>query len=350
MMTRARLLLPLLAVIAACSGGREVSITPGETIVTDGGPRADAGSGRCVPACSAVQTCVDGECVVNPCGEGETRCGAVCIDTATDLRHCGSCTKVCPSSTTGIPVCSGGECGLHCTADPEGSFCPASSGKCASNHCCGTGQSWCGDHCASTLTDLNNCGGCDKVCSAMSHGSASCSGGTCTLSCASPYQECDGVCSNYATDPVNCGSCGRSCGTGASCSNGNCVVVMATCTISPASGWQSCGSQVQAADMFEATASGNWVWSPSWAPSGNGPTGTSANPVPGGFEYRYDINFNYGALLWRAPGGLTDAFFISTATGTAGTNGFVQFRINDEDTALSNNTGSMTVSLKVTRL
>jgi hypothetical protein len=43
---------------------------------------------------------------VNPCGADRVSCGADCVDTKTDLNHCGGCTTVC----TAKQACAAGAC------------------------------------------------------------------------------------------------------------------------------------------------------------------------------------------------------------------------------------------------
>lgn len=76
-------------------------------------------------------------------------------------------------------------------------------------------------------TDVNNCGGCNKVCSSP-NSTPTCKGGACSYACDTGYAQCFGSMScstNIATDPNNCGGCGTVClpadGT-ASCAGGNC--------------------------------------------------------------------------------------------------------------------------------
>src|SRR5262249_28589926 len=77
-------------------------------------------------------------------------------------------------------------------------------------------------------TDIANCGSCGHACPAPGNGFASCSSGTCTFSCFSPYTACtgSGTCANLQTDTGNCGACGTVCpsdtGSTAVCNSGAC--------------------------------------------------------------------------------------------------------------------------------
>jgi hypothetical protein len=70
------------------------------------------------------------------------QCGDACIDTQTDVNHCGNCDKVCPAVSGGVATCTRGQCGVSCAA----------------------GNSACGGKCFDLLTDPLNCGACGKKC------------------------------------------------------------------------------------------------------------------------------------------------------------------------------------------
>ena len=133
-------------------------------------------------------TCAGGQC---RCPAGLTRCGFECIDISREPRHCGTCTRVCPSG-----VCIGGQCqsqevcGLACTR-PECEFieCPGNK-ECSARRCsCPSGMVDCdgdGDceacgRCGVTGCPPNPQGGAPGFCCA--DGTCSC-GGTC---CPSGY-------------------------------------------------------------------------------------------------------------------------------------------------------------------
>ncbi|MGB8930456.1 MAG: hypothetical protein WCC48_04295 [Anaeromyxobacteraceae bacterium] len=102
---------------------------------------------------------------------------------------------------------------------------------------CPTGETRCKGLCVDTLTDANNCGGCEQPC-----GLGSCSAGTCACDTAAGATECAGMwprCANLASDPAHCGACGTSCvqSTGATCASGACAC--------PATAPYSCGTTVE---------------------------------------------------------------------------------------------------------
>jgi hypothetical protein len=155
-----------------------------------------------------------------------------------------------------------------CTSkDCVGVICPAGQ-VCSMGQCvCGPGQAKCGDLCANSDFDDNNCGGCGNACD----GGTSCAKGACIPDdCA--QQDCDplsvcfdgqcvekdcvGVvcsqgntchdgtcgclkgmicgtsCADTQLDSSNCGGCGTSCDAGTRCAIGECLprdCGMATC-------------------------------------------------------------------------------------------------------------------------
>ena len=154
-------------------------------------------AGSCVPACSSGYSSCDSN-AANGCEQ----------NTGTDVNHCGTCTNVC-SYAHATPACSGGACSMGACAYLYG-------------NCNGSTA----DGCEKPLTaDTSNCGVCGTVCSS-NHGTASCSGGACSIACSAGYANCDGSAANGCeintqTDSNNCGSCGNVCAT--SCVAGVCA-------------------------------------------------------------------------------------------------------------------------------
>ena len=136
---------------------------------------------------AGVDVCGDGtcNCAVCDCDPGFTACGSRCIDTSSDVRHCGGCDNRCGS---GPWTCVGGSC-----------------------TCTGT---MCGTGCVNTNTDESNCGSCGNACGA----GYTCSGGSCTCS----RTDCDGACVDTMTDETHCGGCATPCAAGESCCMGMC--------------------------------------------------------------------------------------------------------------------------------
>ncbi|MGH2613833.1 MAG: hypothetical protein ACRDJC_01215, partial [Thermomicrobiales bacterium] len=155
------------------------------------------------------------------CFEHQTCCrdpisasGLVCVDTKTDIDHCGHCENPCPFGM----VCVGGRCSC-----PDGKTdCPDGCVDTLSDprNCRGCGdecpEGWecCGGDCADTQFSPANCGFCDSPCPIGDGAPSSC---------------CNGVCTNKATDGGNCGQCGRQCEPGQICCRGNCWGADVTC-------------------------------------------------------------------------------------------------------------------------
>ena len=84
------------------------------------------------------------------CEQPEQACGGSCVDTTTDIDHCGECDNACG----------------------RGSACVDSACLCFK-----TGRSWCGEaQCVQLDRDLNNCGECGVRCGPAEY----CDQGSCT--------------------------------------------------------------------------------------------------------------------------------------------------------------------------
>ncbi len=95
------------------------------------------------------------------CREPMTLCGDDCVDTRTDVGHCGDCGELCPAVRNGTSMCMDSRCGLDCLEGFDD--CDADIG---------TGCE------ADLANDPLNCGGC---------------GLTGTESCNSLEDDCNGV-------------------------------------------------------------------------------------------------------------------------------------------------------------
>ena len=147
------------------------------------------------------------------CNSAGTDCG-VCINNNTTCSNTG---------TTGYErTCNNGAWGTE--------------NKCTNSYSCNDNS--CGDcingnkQCSGTSTQTCGSGqwGPTSACPVPSHGSATCSGGNCGISCDSGYCESGTNCVNKQTDMDNCGTCGNLCNTSkvshstnVTCSSGNCI-------------------------------------------------------------------------------------------------------------------------------
>jgi len=162
--------------------------------------------GDCGMACSldnATEGCSFGSCQVASCDDGFGDCDGNPANgceamLASDFDNCGECGTTCEAGPMAEAACMAGECVLGCEAG---------RGDCNDDP---------SDGCETSLTTVDHCGGCGRVCD-LSHASESCSGGSCTVtSCEGSFEDCDGIASNGCeadtdTDPDNCGSCGTEC-------------------------------------------------------------------------------------------------------------------------------------------
>jgi hypothetical protein len=64
--------------------------------------------------CGATGTCQPGCSDTKACAAGATCCGAICVDTATDLKNCGSCGQACAMGDNAKFVCAAGACKYTC--------------------------------------------------------------------------------------------------------------------------------------------------------------------------------------------------------------------------------------------
>ncbi|WP_437623190.1 cadherin-like beta sandwich domain-containing protein [Sorangium sp. So ce1151] len=160
---------------------------------------------------------------VPECEAGQSLCGDVCVDLATDAAHCGSCDIACAAGE----LCDGaGQCAATCTA----------------------GLLACDDTCVDPDTDRDHCGA-KGDCSGDSAGAVCVAGevcngsGECELSCQSGLVACDGTCVDPDTDRDHCGATGDCTGerAGAACAAGEICNGAGECELSCQSGLVACG-------------------------------------------------------------------------------------------------------------
>ncbi|WP_437508065.1 cadherin-like beta sandwich domain-containing protein [Sorangium sp. So ce1099] len=211
---------------------------------------------------------------VPECEAGQSLCGDVCVDLATDAAHCGSCDIACAAGE----LCNGaGQCAATCTAgllacddtcvDPDtdrdhcgakgdcsgdsaGAVCAAGevcngSGECELS--CQSGLVACDGTCVDPDTDRDHCGATGD-CTGESAGVACAAGeicngsGECELSCQSGLVACDGTCVDPDTDRDHCGATGDCRGdrAGAACAAGEVCNGAGECELSCQSGLVAC--------------------------------------------------------------------------------------------------------------
>jgi hypothetical protein len=124
----------------------------------------------CFDSVELTTTCTDvtatgfcpGETGDRTCAEGFTDCGGVCVDLATNIRHCGSCALICNLDFT--DTCEDGRCtsSQQIVAAEE----PVVAAEELPAFSCPEGQVDCGAGCIDIVSDPANCGGCGIVCAA----------------------------------------------------------------------------------------------------------------------------------------------------------------------------------------
>lgn len=126
------------------------------------------------------------------CDAPMTVCGDACVDTQSDVLHCGGCDLPCADGE----LCSAGSCALDCAAD----------------------QVACGGACVDLQTDADNCGGCDMPCAP----GELCGMGQCVLDCPMGQEACGDSCVDTQVDAANCGGCDQACDGCQTCTAGAC--------------------------------------------------------------------------------------------------------------------------------
>jgi hypothetical protein len=230
--------------------------------------------GSCGKACafpSADATCQGGACKLGPCLAATEDCNRIAADgcevnTNSDATNCGACARPCTlahaKAACSDGVCSVSACdpgwgdcdglplnGCETSLDTSVGNCSACGVACNANHgtpscalgaCsiqCGGGFADCDVDAANgcettTATNIEHCGSCPNVCSAVG-GTPNCVGGTCGLSnCVAGRADCNrnpgDLCEVDTTSSVtNCGGCGKTCFV----ANGTPACTLATCTI-----------------------------------------------------------------------------------------------------------------------
>ncbi len=244
----------------ACNGNTATSCNATGSGYTAGGT-----------VCKANETCDAGACKPHVCtpnatfcqGQDVKKCAANGLSSAVDStcsasKTCvqsgsaASCTGVCGPGQTN---CSGN--GVQ-ACNASGQWGPTTACKttetCASGRCtsCGGALLNCDDNsvngCETDPASTSSCGSsCGNVlaCSTQ-HGTASCSGGACDISCSAGFDDCggtnDGCETSIATDPNHCGACDTACSSNHMATR---TCAAAQCSGSCATGYRNCDSNLQ---------------------------------------------------------------------------------------------------------
>lgn len=163
------------------------------------------GPAPCSVSCVAPQhgsaTCEGNLCTIQ-CDANRDECDGDCVNTNTDMQHCGECNTMCNAPANAAPSCIAGKCDFTCH----------------------DGFDECSGGCIDTQTDVNHCGDCETHCKS-NDGTPRCDRGQCKVDCPGEETYCDGACIDLTQDPENCGECGNSCLLGL-CVEGECLLVL----------------------------------------------------------------------------------------------------------------------------
>ncbi len=197
------------------TGGAAAKIDCGKDLELCGALCVDTKSdgkncGSCGKTCDKATACVAGKCSVS-CPGSLTVCGNDCIDVMDDPAHCGSCDKTCAAPMGGESLCLMGQCGFLCKAGLD--------------DCNGKAD----DGCETPLaTTKQNCGACGKKCPTVVNGEVGCTDSKCVVaSCGMGFDNCDsdvttGCEAKLDSDKKNCGKCGKVCMANENCFSGMC--------------------------------------------------------------------------------------------------------------------------------
>lgn len=299
----------------ACAGGRgdcdnapmngcEADLTSASTC-----GRCENSCAGSTPICAMVagdggvtRACTNGCTAMTP-----VRCGTSCVETSTDLQHCGACGQSCVAPTGGGATCTGGTCSRTCTAGSHlcGSQCVADTSpntcgsrcapcpagpagsvpSCVAGTCdfaCGPDLHRCASACVA-VTSVMGCGSSCTPCPTAANADPTCDGTRCGTRCRPGFADCDGNLSNGCeadlSTPTSCGRCGTLCparpNAAAACRSNLCAITCvsgyADCNGNTDDGCETAGfctrDIVLLSETFESgsltptwDASNDWFW------------------------------------------------------------------------------------------
>lgn len=134
----------------------------------------DDGTADVTVACDAGRTdaaafLCGGQCCSVAC------CNGACVDTRSNVNHCGQCGMACGPTPNGTSACGSGSCVVGA----------CNSGFYDCDHNPSNGCE------ANPVSDPMNCGACGVVCDSFPHTASSCSTG-CVYRCEAGYADCNG--------------------------------------------------------------------------------------------------------------------------------------------------------------
>ncbi len=239
---------------------------------------SNAHCGACGRACATGQVCSARACA-SICAAPTTFCAGRCFDLQTDPQNCGACANACPPRANAVPTCARGGCGFACNAgfgdcdgNPAngcetslattaahcgacGAACNGTNGTatCSGGVCgitCSAGFGNCDGSAAngcevSLASTPAHCGACGAACS-LANATPACAAGACTVgSCNPGFGNCDGVAANgcetnTGSTPAHCGACGAACNS----TNGTATCAASACGITCNAGFGNCDGLV----------------------------------------------------------------------------------------------------------
>ena len=164
--------------------------------------------------CADGWACIDGQCwnaAAGSCPAGTEACEGDCVDTRSDVRHCGGCGQRCDAGENASAACVEAACTRTCDEGYD--------------DCDGDLANGCE---IDLRTDPDHCGSCERSCPVGDFATRGCAMAECTFTCEEGHGDCDGDPASgcevdLRTDTDHCGACGNACPEGLVCSEAACV-------------------------------------------------------------------------------------------------------------------------------